>query len=271
MQDFRSAYYNQVGNEYFSRGLYTIAYRYYLLALQASRRSGDPRALLATLGNLGNICAVSGHRDQARTYYQAVLDLQKFLGDQSGIAATLANLGNLSVDAGEWERGRAYYLEALDLMGQGGNELARAILLSNLGLVEKETGQFARAADYYARAFSLMRRVGNLAGQADVQQMLAKMYLSQQRFDEALACVHASLAIAQQLNDELRMGGAWYVMAGCYEAKGDIAQAVQSLQHVVRIDQMYGLPKLSENQKRLHNLLCRLSNLSSSSCPQVLS
>src|SRR5437667_50178 len=107
---------NQIGNEYFGRGLYTGAYDYYQQALACDRQSGDRRALVATLGNLGNVCAVSGRREQAQQYYQEVLELQKVLGDERGIGTTLANLGNLRTDAGEWGRAQAYYLEALDLL-----------------------------------------------------------------------------------------------------------------------------------------------------------
>jgi len=130
MRQSHSAQLNQRGNVHFSRGFYTEAYQCYAKALEADRQSGDPRALVATLGNLGNICAVSGKRQQAQEYYQEVLELQKTLGDNRGISATLANLGNLHVDAGEWERGRAYYLEALDRMELFEDDAAKAVLLS---------------------------------------------------------------------------------------------------------------------------------------------
>jgi Tetratricopeptide repeat. len=79
-----SAELNRQGNERFSRGDYTQAYVCYAQALECDRVSGDRRSLVATLGNLGNICAVSGRRDQAHTYYQEVLELQKILGDERG-------------------------------------------------------------------------------------------------------------------------------------------------------------------------------------------
>ena len=68
MRDSQSEQLNQQGNEYFSRGFYTDAYRCYAQALEADRQSGDGRALVASLGNLGNICAVSGRRGQAQAY-----------------------------------------------------------------------------------------------------------------------------------------------------------------------------------------------------------
>ncbi|MER3425508.1 MAG: tetratricopeptide repeat protein, partial [Nitrospiraceae bacterium] len=63
---------NRQGNEQFSRGDYTQAYLCYAQALECDRLSGDRRALVTTLGNLGNICAVSGRRGQAQAYYQEV-------------------------------------------------------------------------------------------------------------------------------------------------------------------------------------------------------
>jgi tetratricopeptide (TPR) repeat protein len=104
-----------------------------------------------------------------------------------------------------------------------------------------------------------MRRVGNDAGQADVFRMMARLYLSQGRFDEAQSCTLTSLDVARRLKDELRMGGAWYVLANCHEAQGEWKKAVQYLQKVVQVDEKYQLPKLAENTKRLQTLLTRLA------------
>src|SRR2546427_723558 len=168
---------NQIGNEYFGRGLYTEAYDYYQQALACDRQSGDRRALVATLGNLGNVCAVSGRREQAQQYYQEVLELQKVLGDERGIGTTLANLGNLRTDAGEWGRAQAYYLEALDLLTRAGDDAALAVLSANLGLVARETGDYEQALAHDERSLTLMRRLGNQAGVADAYRMIGKTYV----------------------------------------------------------------------------------------------
>ena len=96
--------------------------------------------------------------------------------------------------------------------------------------------------------------MGNDAGQADVFKMMTRMYLAWERYDDAVACAQTSLAIARRLRDELRMGGAWYVMADCHKAKGCEEKEAQFLRRVVRVDRKYGLPKLEENTKRLEAL-----------------
>src|SRR6266545_4841970 len=141
---------NQIGNDHFNRGHYTDAFAWYQRALDCDRKTGDQRALLTTLGNLGNICAVSGRREQATSFYQEVLELQKRLGDERGIGVTLVNLGNLHADAGHWDRARAYYLEGQDILHRvGGDEQALAVLHSDLGLIARETGDLDEAMCQY--------------------------------------------------------------------------------------------------------------------------
>ena len=250
---------NRQGNEHFSRGFYTDAYTCYAKALECDRLTGDQRAMAATLGNLGNICAVSGRREAAQAYYQEVLELQKILGDEKGIGTTLANLGNLRADAGEWDRARAYYLEALDLMTKAHDEIGKAVLFSDLGLVARETGQFDQAIQHYEQSLVLMRRVGNQGGVADAWRMIGRTFLIQQRYEDAIACCQTSQSIAERARDELRTGGARYVLAQCYEEMGRLQEAADLLDQVVYMDRKYQLPKLEENTQRLAALRARLN------------
>jgi tetratricopeptide (TPR) repeat protein len=259
MREHGSAQLNRFGNEHFSRGDYTSAYECYAKALECDRKTGDQRALVATLGNLANICAVSGRREAAQQYYDEVLELQKTLGDERGIGTTLANLGNLRADAAEWDRARAYYLEALDILNRTKDEAAKAVLLSDLGLVARETGQCAEALQYYEKSLTLMKRLGNEGGMADTWRMMARTYLMQQRYEDAVACCRTSQAIAERLRDELRAGGARYVLVGCFEQTGRLREAADLLEQVIAMDRKYNLPKLQENITRLEALKVRLA------------
>ncbi|MBH0180248.1 MAG: tetratricopeptide repeat protein [Nitrospira sp.] len=249
---------NRQGNEYFSHGHYTEAYACYAKALECDRQTGDQRALAATLGNLGNICAVSGRRESALAHYQEVLELQKILGDEKGIGTTLGNLGNLRADAGEWSRARAYYLEALDLMTKTHDEAAKAVLFSDLGLVARETGHFDEAIDWYEQSLVLMRRLDNQGGVADAWRMIGRTFLVQRRYGDAIACCQTSQSVAERSRDELRAGGARYVLAQCYEETGRLEDAAYLLKQVVNMDRKYQLPKLEENTRRLAALQARI-------------
>ena len=155
---------------------------------------------------------------------------------------------------------RAYYLEALDLMTKTHDEPAQAVLFSDLGLVARETGHFEEAIQLYERSLALMRRLGNLGGVADAWRMIGRTFLMQKRYDEATACCQTSQSVAERLRDELRVGGARYVLAQCYEDMGRLQDAADLLEQVVQMDRKYHLPKLEENTQRLHTLRVRLAD-----------
>ncbi|MGH7255081.1 MAG: tetratricopeptide repeat protein, partial [Nitrospirales bacterium] len=119
-------------------------------------------------------------------------------------------------------------------------------------------GQHESALRYYEQSLALMRRLGNLQGMADVWRMKGRAYAAQRRYDEALHCCRTSLAIAERQRDELRLAGAWYLMAECFEGQGCLRDAVDLLAKVVRVDEKYRFPKLEENTRRLEALRAKL-------------
>lgn len=141
------------------------------------------------------------------------------------------------------------------------DEAAQAVLLSDLGLVARETGDMEEAIGCYERSLALMRRLGNVAGVADAWRMIGRTYVIQKRYHEAIACCQTSQSIAERLHDELRTGGARYVLVQCYEELGQLQEATDLLEQVVYMDRKYRLPKLEENIQRLNMLRLRLADL----------
>jgi tetratricopeptide (TPR) repeat protein len=139
------------------------------------------------------------------------------------------------------------------------DEAAKAVLFSDLGLIAREQGQFTEAIAQYEKSMLLMRRLGNDGGVADAWRMMGRTFLIQKRFDDAVACCQTSQSIAERSRDELRTGGARYILADCYESMGRLQEAAQLLERVVEMDRKYQLPKLEENTKRLDALRKRLS------------
>jgi tetratricopeptide (TPR) repeat protein len=89
--------------------------------------------------------------------------------------------------------------------------------------------------------------------------MLGRTFLMQKRYDDAIACCHTSQSLAERSRDELRTGGARYVLAQCYEETGRLRDAADLLEQVVEMDRKYQLPKLDENIRRLAVLQARIA------------
>jgi len=104
-----------------------------------------------------------------------------------------------------------------------------------------------------------MRRLGNQAGVADAYRMIGNTYVLRKRYDDAAACALTSLGISRRLRDELRVAGAYYLLAGIREEEGKVTEAAELLERVVAIDRKYHLPKLEENTRRLEALRERVA------------
>ena len=118
-------------------------------------------------------------------------------------------------------------------------------------MVARETKEYEQAIGYYEQSLVLMRRLGNEGGVADAWRMIGRTFLLQRRYDDAIACCQTSQSIAERSHDELRAGGARYVLVQCYEELGKLREAADLLELVVQMDRKYQLPKLEENTKRL--------------------
>ena len=79
-------------------------------AVADDRASSNSQALSASLGNLGNTCALMNELLRAEQCYREVLQIQRTEENLTAVAHTLVNLGNLHIAAGHPERARPYYL-----------------------------------------------------------------------------------------------------------------------------------------------------------------
>jgi tetratricopeptide (TPR) repeat protein len=164
-------------------------------ALREARPEGEPERLVPILGNLGNVCAALGEKEEARRCYREILELQRRESDLKTVGQTLVNLGNLSRELGEHERARAYYLEAEEQLEGVGDSYSLGMLYSNLGVLEEELKQLDAAVRLFKRAIDLHKRVGHEEGLAATWGQLGRVYrllADDRRAETALnfSCTH---------------------------------------------------------------------------------
>jgi tetratricopeptide (TPR) repeat protein len=246
---------NDEGNRLFQQGRYGEALACYRRALELDRRTGNPRDLADTLGNLANVYASTGKEEEALVCYREVLGIHRKLGNRPVIGITLVNIGNLHADRRDAERAKAYYLEAIDLLETSGEVRGLAMAYGNLALVVRDEGDRVSAAQYLEKSIRELRRFGDSPELARMINSLGKTHLMQGRTDEAKTRCGESLAISTRLNDDLGMAAAWYNLVAVSERAGALDEAIEFLARVVEVDERYRLPKLEENRNRLNQLI----------------
>ncbi len=174
---------------FFHRGDLRQALRWYREAEIVDLANADDLGLAETLGNLGNVLAMTGATDEAESCYRELLPLQRRRGDLVAVAQTLVNLGNLQKDADRLTPARAYYLEALALAQEARDFRTLGILHSNLGLLDAAEGQGEPAVAEFRQALDYHRRVGDEEGLAVPYSQLGKTFLDLGRLVDAERCL----------------------------------------------------------------------------------
>jgi tetratricopeptide (TPR) repeat protein len=183
------------GMIFFHRRDFEAARRCFEQALRDERPAGEPPRLIPILGNLGNVCAALGEKEEARRCYREILELQRWESDLKTVGQTLVNLGNLSRELGECERARAYYLEAEEHLERVGDAYSLGVLYSNLGLLEAELTHLDAAVRFFKQAIELHKQVGHEEGLAATWGQLGRVYLllaDDRRAETAwnFSCIH---------------------------------------------------------------------------------
>ena len=244
----------QRGSIYLHRGDLAQALEWYRQAEESDRAHHDLAGLTETLGNLGNVLAMSGAYDEAGRCYRELLAIQRERQDQVAIAQTLINLGNIQKEIHQGEAARAYYLEALAMIEPMNELRVLGALHANLGLLEAIEGHEQAAIPHFHRALECHRTVGDEDGLATTYSQLGKTFLDLHQWLNAERCFNNASEHFVRLGNEPSEAAVLRVLADVYEQRADRAAAVRCLERVVQIDSRYRLAGFEQDNARLSRL-----------------
>jgi tetratricopeptide (TPR) repeat protein len=209
-------------------------------ALRDERPAGEPRRLIPILGNLGNVCAALGEKEEARGHYREILELQREESDAGTVGQTLVNLGNLSKELGEHERARAYYLEAKEHLERVEDGYSLGILYSNLGLLEEALKHLDVAVRFFKQAIELHKRVGHEEGLAATWGQLGRVYRLLADDSRAETALNFSCTHYEHLANPAGQIEALRLLARLYEERNDPELAQLCLKRIREIELRLG-------------------------------
>lgn len=109
------ASYNNIGLCYEQKGDDVKALKYYTLALDAKRKSGDPRSIASTLNNIGIIYKKQEYYSKALEYYQEAIALNKASNNKDFLLNNYYNAANCHKGLNHGDSALYYYALATDL------------------------------------------------------------------------------------------------------------------------------------------------------------
>jgi tetratricopeptide (TPR) repeat protein len=190
-------------------------------------------SMLNTLG------LISLHRDrlaEAQERLQQSITLWRPFDEPTELARVLNNLANTCLEQGHLEAALHHYQEALEHLAPTGSALDKAEVLINLGALYFKWEQYEKSEIVLRQADSpAVRRSGYLRLRALLAQNLGNTLLKLEQAAEAEKYLRQSLALWQQLGDELMLANTVGTLAEALAAQGQVETAVAHFDNALQL------------------------------------
>jgi tetratricopeptide (TPR) repeat protein len=188
-------------------------------ALELVEATGDTKIAANVNFRLSVVNERSGEFLLARFYAEKAKDLYEQCGDRTNVGKLLNNLGGLNFLLGKPDEAVANLKHAIGIGLDEGNDLDAGYAISSLAQVHLRTGHPELAEPQARHALDLLGgRDDALDEIGNVQLVLGRSLLEQERFDEAAKWLEAAEETFERFESPSLLAAAWI-------AQGDLALA----------------------------------------------
>jgi tetratricopeptide (TPR) repeat protein len=165
----------RIGGSVLSAGQLDQAETYFVQALAAWRRLGQPDRVAGSLRRLGIVARRRGRPEDAIAWFARALNGYRELADARHIALTLIDLADALIETGRTADAIACLEEAGALLADTPDPNNQARVLTGLGRAHKRSGRLEIAADYLGQALRTMQDLGSVRGEAEILRSLGDL------------------------------------------------------------------------------------------------
>ncbi|MCF7911616.1 MAG: tetratricopeptide repeat-containing sensor histidine kinase [Candidatus Cloacimonetes bacterium] len=244
---------NELGNNYWSRGILNKSLEYYLQSLNILEEREDFSKMCVPLNNIGQIYWYNKDFAKARDSYCRSLELaNEYKPEVSGDA--LLNLGILSAEEGDFQQAVEFYKRALTVYTDQNYRANIPVIQVNLALLYEDTDQDDLAVEYHQKALQSFREAGNRFGEMHVLMNYAGFLIARKKFTGVPEILDNASTIAEELDARNQIIQLYLHYRDYYHGIGDIAHAYKYFEkfHDAEIDRLD-----MENREKLTEMLTK--------------
>jgi signal transduction histidine kinase len=210
-------------------GHYDSAVYYGLRAVRQYHRLGQAREEAIALTNLGDVYFQQQRLPEATRYVRQSYALASRAGNTDNMAFTLSALGALATASDSQQTALGYFRRLLHLMRQkpGHGRLDNAY--NGIAVAYERLQRPDSAEWYYHRAVASLPPLHDPSLLGFQQNNLARFYLKQRRYPEAVAWARRTLALNGGREDPENTPDAWEILRQVAERQGDFPTAYRLL------------------------------------------
>ena len=186
------------------QGDYPAATTFSESALDAARRSDEPRNVANALSNLGAIVLAAGDHARATDVLEEAVPLARDVGDTRIAALAINNLGDLALTTGDYERARPLFEESHALLEARGDTANLARSQFNRGAVDLMLGDLAAARLRFREGLLLASQTGDKEDVAWCLEGLASVAAREGEGERAATLLGVSGGLLRQMGADFK-------------------------------------------------------------------
>jgi len=186
---------------------------------------------------IGDICQLTGHWNEAVRGYERVLEISN---DEKVISLVYNNLGLVYADKGEWDKAIEFYEKSLETYEKVGDVHGMAQTYGNLGIVYFQKGEWDKAIEFYEKSLETKEKVGDVHGMAQTYNNLGSVYFQKGEWDKAIEFYKKDLKISEKVGDIHGMAQTYNNLGLIYANKGEWDKAIEFYEKILETYEKVG-------------------------------
>ena len=220
----KAAALKNVGLGYYYKGEYLETLDFWTQSLRMYESIKDETGIANLLNNIAAVYSDQGDDSKALEYSLRSLSISERLKDTLRILSAMNTVANIYYNKKTtWDTALNYLLRALPLCIATGNTEAQGVMMENIGEIYFYKKDYNKAEEYYKGAIDVL---GNSVNSPFAYMGIAKIHLTNGRYDEALRYNQIAYDMAEKLDGKLNMLRALHGIANVYKARGEYATAL---------------------------------------------
>jgi serine phosphatase RsbU (regulator of sigma subunit) len=188
--------YDNFGFLYSNLGEYENSITYHLKSLKLKEERGDSADIAMCMNGIGSLYFNMEHYPQALDYMLDELKIESALRKTNNLVTNYSNIGECYANMNQFEKALSFYLLAEKSANRFGEKL-ESNLLTNIGTSYLRKLDYVKAAEYLGKSLESAKESKDAADLVWADIALAKLFASQNKFEDALKYGQNALVFAQ--------------------------------------------------------------------------
>ncbi|MEZ4796812.1 MAG: tetratricopeptide repeat protein [Flavobacteriaceae bacterium] len=248
---------NALGVIYRNLSKYDKAIDYHEYAEEVATYCENLELKVLSLNMLGVVYRRMDLVSSALEYHSQALEFAKTANPiteqlEYNIAVSLNSMGNIYLVLKQYDLALEQFNKSIEIEQKANNKLGLAINHQNIGYAKEAKGQLGEALLDYQTSLRYNEEINSEIGRVICFNSIAKIYINQKKYDEALPLLQDALERALKIEDQYYIATS-YTNLGWLESltkKEDLAE--EHLKKAIEISDTYNL--LSSKIEALHHL-----------------